>query len=128
MPALTATPIAPIIQLGEFTQVVTRLILDTDLPSDTPAPRIKQIGMMIVIHMMTENGIETNANNVCKTSGVARATLPNIMKPLLIRRLLREEMRRNRTGKGRCLLYVFDDGLYEAINAARPSIHRLRLV
>ena len=112
-----ASPDSPSVPLGEFGQYVMKLIVDNPLPGETAASRMKQIGMMTIMHHMAVTGIETTATNIVKNSGISRPSLSEVLQPLVDRKLLREEIRRNALGHGKVLVYHFDDALSEAMSA-----------
>lgn len=124
--APAATPNLTSVPIGEFAQASLKLILDNHLPGETSQSRIKQIGMLSIMHYLQHLGLDVTAETLVKRSGVARGSLDQVMKPLIDRGLVREELRPNKIRRGKELVYHFDKALFDAINAHRLAADRIK--
>lgn len=98
-----------------FPAAVMKHIMENPVEGETPAARLKQVGMMSVIYYLQIDGQETTVNNIIEYSGVSRSAFFEIIGPLLERKLLREESILNTGGRGRAFKFVIPDELFESL-------------
>lgn len=92
---------------ASFNDTVIGLIFDQPQPDETPASRLKQVGLMIVLHQMKRQDIETTIPKMVSSTGVSRAAATVILEPLLRKGMLLETKVLNVTGKGHAIRLDF---------------------
>lgn len=90
-----------------FNDAVIDEIFGQPQPDETPASRLKQVGLMMMLHRMQRQGVETTMPRTVAATGVSRAAATVILKPLLTRGTLIESRIRNVTGKGHAIRLDF---------------------
>lgn len=95
---------------------VIEWIYSNPLDGETPASRLKQVGLMMFLHRMKRRDIKTTIPTMVAGTGVSRAAATIILEPLLKRGILIENRVLNVTGKGHATNLEFAatlDGLIE---------------
>lgn len=102
------------------------LILDNPLPGETSQARIKQIGMIVVMRKMQDEGLELTAANITKRTGMPRNSIDPTLGSLVKRELIAVSNRVASHGSGKINVYTFTSAFSETFKQPSKSPPRPR--
>lgn len=95
-----------------FADTAITRIFDVPIEEETPAARVKQIGIMVLLDYMRAQNIEPTMTNIIEMAGVSRQAAFAITAPLVKRGLLIEESIPNSMGRGRATRLIINDRMF----------------
>lgn len=98
-----------------FTAAVMRRILADPDPDETGADRLRQIGLMVLIHNLQLRGIEATTSKIEELSGTDRRTIYDMARSLEGKGLLTRTSITNRHNKGRVFKYEIPEAVLDPL-------------
>ena len=98
-----------------FTAAVMRRILTNPDPAETGADRLRQIGLMVLIHNLQLRSIDATTSKIEEVSGTNRQAIYDITRALEAKGLLQRVNVVNRHNKGRVFKFVIPDGVLDPL-------------
>ncbi|MEP9378369.1 MarR family transcriptional regulator [Aquabacter sp. CN5-332] len=98
-----------------FGALVSREILDNPLDNETPQSRVKQIGMMVVLHHLHLSNQRLTLTNISEFTGLTRGGVTETIDQLIRRKILTETLTTNSMGRGRAREFNIARGIFERL-------------
>lgn len=95
----------------DFSARASRVIMEAKLTGETAQARLKQIGMMNVLHYMLEAGRELTVATIIAETGLTRTGVTEVIDPLVGKGLLIERFGTNAMGRGKARIFEIDPAL-----------------
>ena len=92
-----------------------RRILANPDPSETGADRLRQIGLMVLIHNLQLRSVDATTSKIEEISGTNRQAIYDITRALEEKGLLRRENIINRHNKGRVFKFIIPDEVIDPL-------------
>jgi DNA-binding IclR family transcriptional regulator len=90
-------------------------IIDSSLPDETPASKLKQLGMMAYIMEIVAKGEPITLTALVEASGLSRSAVGELMDKLVERGCLVESMGKNAWGRGKARQFSIGDAIIGAL-------------
>jgi hypothetical protein len=94
-----------------FSALASRRILENKLPEETAQARLKQIGMMNVLHYMVDAGRELTVATIVAETGLTRTGVNEVILPLVQKGLVIERLSTNTMGRGKARVFTVSSAL-----------------
>jgi DNA-binding MarR family transcriptional regulator len=98
-----------------FTAAVMRKILSDPDDKESGSERMRQIGLMMVIHNLHLRSIEATTSRLEEVTGLNRMAIYDITRALEAKGLLQRVNVVNRHNKGRVFKFVIPDGVLDPL-------------
>ena len=83
-----------------FSGRVMREIMDNPVEAETPQARLKQVGMMMVLHSMVQAQQSLTLTSIMEITHLTRSGVKETIDQLIARQMLTETMVKNALGRG----------------------------
>ncbi|MFK3781434.1 hypothetical protein [Agrobacterium sp. NPDC089420] len=90
-------------------------IVDSSLPDESPASKLKQLGMMVYVMDLVGEGKPITLTALVESGGLARSAVGEIMDKLVERGCLAESMGKNTWGRGKARQFNIGDAILGAL-------------
>ncbi|MBB3918676.1 MarR family transcriptional regulator [Rhizobium fabae] len=98
-----------------FAAYALQEVLDKPIDGETPASRLKQLGMMTVLYMMHQGHEKLTLSNLTKITGLTRNAVLESIDPLIARGILTETIVKNSMGRGTARQFEFCPGVFDRL-------------
>ena len=102
-----------------FSALVLRLIIDNPRNGESAQSRLKQVGMMTILHHMHIGQVPITLSNIIEETGLTRTGVAETIDQLVQRKILRETLEKNKLGRGTARRFHIAPSLFERLESAQ---------